>query len=802
MFEVGGILYDAFGVVGEEKGSYDACAATNLAVCTSTYESDHRQEQDRVAAIEASNRAKLETNKLLRIAALQQINASMSELERLVNTGTIILSDFQVNISQNCPKIERWVSGQLKASDAMNLFDQFTANTTNLMLSRAEQLERRRQYDEEYIRNKTLEMAVLKSEFKAAMENPDAAMNQVQNKMDEMRACFTDSGTYRNSTCTSPQGSITRNTQETLNRFQERFDEYQTEFLGYFNETRRSIDIVRRFLSFIDGVNTNLRSIGLPTISMSDPGPAEDQASPVFGSLAGVRIEGVDPNGTLAFLGIFETLLTQRRQGLGAEAVEAAQTSDELLDEFWSDYAPPNITTEAQIAAWEEEKQRQRELMDLLLDEYSTPDETKEDEFGEPVRVGTILPTSSDELINDTPLRAFDLFLYPSSIFQSFAVNINKLIDYLLLFDVIFRVIHTLFIIRKYWLLSSIGKPPGDARIHSVAGGKFGIHETFDQKIARWVTHPFVLVLVGFIFVGLIAVTFWLVYEPLYNQYVETCIGTSRLAFIAGTNTGNGTMIYRNGFSLASNFAFSEGDSIIQEKGSRLNARRDGDCRSESFESTRDFNNDAALNFAVLQDYLRSRSLNEELRTCLDVAAIDSAQGTDFVTETSSGVWEEDFEEMTSAIYNCSKIEPCEIKCAGPSNAVVTREVYTAACVAEWWIHGSLMGCVMVVVMFVLINIARIEFVNATVKAWWRYLAPSEFSYYGSCEEDGTLIYPESVTEDGMYFREAVKKAVELRIKSWERGAYVHLVYALALNAPWIYLLVVLSRDLTFTQSL
>ena len=802
MFEVADVVYNAFEAVAKEKDSYDSCAAMDLKVCTDTYEIDHAAEQTRVSDIEGDNRAKIDTNKGLRVAALQQINASMTILEGLVTTGALLLSDYQVNTSQNCPKLERWITGQLRASDAMNLFDQFTANTTTLIASRAEQLEARRRYDEEYIANKTIEMQKLKEEFKEAVQNPDAAMATVQRELDELKACFMESGTFGNATCSSPEGSVVRNTQDTLDRFQTKFDDYETAFTTYFNDVTVAIDVVRDFLGYIDQINTNLRNLGLGTIAMSDPGPSGTAAQPVFVSIGGVTITSVDPNGTLAFLGIVETALAQRRQGLNQGAGEAAATSDDLLDEFWQDYAPPNISTDESKAAWEEEKKRQRALLDTILDEFSTPDETKEDNFGEPVRVETLLPESPDELINDTPLRAFDLFLYPESIFQSFALNIQQFVDLLIMFDVVFRVVHTLFIIRKYWLLSTIGKPPGDARIHRVAGGKFGIHETFDQKVARLVTHPFVLVGVAFIFVGLIAATFWLVYEPLYNQYVDTCVKTSRLEFIAGTNEGNGTMLYRNGLSIASNFAFANGDNIIQEDGSKLNARRDSDCRRESFDTTRDYNNDAALNYAILQDYANSLSLNEELRTCLDIGAIDSAFSTAFVAETTSGVWELEFENMTSAIYNCSKISPCEIGCAGPSNDVVTRDVYTGACVAEWWIHGSLMGSVMTVVMFVLINIARIELVNATVKAWWRLLAPAEFSYYGSCERDGTLIYPESTSEEGMYLQEVVKKAVHLRIASWEKGAYIHMLYALTLNVPWIFLLVVLSRDLTFTQSL
>ena len=106
----------------------------------------------------------------------------------------------------------------------------------------------------------------------------------------------------------------------------------------------------------------------------------------------------------------------------------------------------------------------------------------------------------------------------------------------------------------------------------------------------------------------------------------------------------------------------------------------------------------------------------------------------------------------------------------------------------------------MTIFTFVLMQISRYEFVKAIVRVFWREIAPDEYSYYGSCSIKGELMYPEAVTVEGIYFRQAVKEAIILRIKSWERAAYVYLVYALCLNIPYIYFLYVLSRDLTFTQ--
>lgn len=73
-----------------------------------------------------------------------------------------------------------------------------------------------------------------------------------------------------------------------------------------------------------------------------------------------------------------------------------------------------------------------------------------------------------------------------------------------------------------------------------------------------------------------------------------------------------------------------------------------------------------------------------------------------------------------------------------------------------------------------------------------------KFSFLGSCDDKGVKIYPEAMEEEGKSFQELIQEAVDSAIKSWEKWGYIHAVYALLLNLPWIIGLALLSPNLVY----
>lgn len=321
--------------------------------------------------------------------------------------------------------------------------------------------------------------------------------------------------------------------------------------------------------------------------------------------------------------------------------------------------------------------------------------------------------------------------------------------------------------------------------------------------MARLLTHPFVIAIVVMTFLGLMTWAFWYAYSPFFYEYVDGCVRNTPADIELGLD--DGTMIYRNTFATAFQFAASDGDSIATKRVDELNLLRDFDCRVNVEDSEQVFENQLVDYSALVTDYLESKVFNQEIVDCLDVAQIDidfSAFGADLVAKTSNSIFTDPLIPLdVKAVYNCSATNTCSARCSDPSRAILQAQSHETACTMEWWLHGSILGWLMIIVTFVLINWFRLEFVAAVVRIWWRRLSPGKYSFLGSCTDKGEKIYPEIMEEEDKTFEETIKDAVASAIKSWERWGYVHAVYALLLNTPWIVGLAILSQDLVYPLS-
>ena len=323
---------------------------------------------------------------------------------------------------------------------------------------------------------------------------------------------------------------------------------------------------------------------------------------------------------------------------------------------------------------------------------------------------------------------------------------------------------------------------------------------TPDQRLARLLTHPFTVAIVVFTFLGLMTWAFWYAYSPFFYEYVDGCIRNTPADIELGLD--DGTMIYRNAFASAFQFAASDGDAIATKRVDELNLLRDLDCRVNFEESEEIFENQLIDYSALVTDYLESKTFNQEIIDCLNVSQIDIDFSAALVTKTSDPVYTDPLVPLdVAAVYNCSATNTCSARCTDPSRAVLQAQSHEVACTLEWWLHGSILGWLMIIITFVLINWFRLEFVAAVVRIWWRRLSPGKYSFLGSIDAKAEKIYPEIMEEEGKTFEATIKDAVKEAIKKWERWGYIHAVYALLLNVPWIVALAILSQDLVYPLS-
>lgn len=393
------------------------------------------------------------------------------------------------------------------------------------------------------------------------------------------------------------------------------------------------------------------------------------------------------------------------------------------------------------------------------------------------------------------PERTFDFFSYEDTIFADIEADFNLVIDLAIYADILYRVVKSLLLVNKYWNLSAIGKPPGDARVEEISGKNWGLKASPEQKLAAIVTHPLVLNIVSAVFISLLTAFFWFFYGGFYDEFTDGCVVHDHTEI---PTVSNGTMIFRNMYSLSFGFAVREGDTIQTSNVDRLNVEREVNCEQEFQISSEDFRNQVDLFVAILNDYLVTQAFREEVVTCLDLSGIDSSGGTSLEAIMNNEVFLQNLTVPEDAVYNCTSIPQCEVECNDPNDNLFGQEVHAAACSTELWIHATFLGVILIAFTFISLQIFRIEFLKAVVRLWWRNLNPYDFAFLGSCTRDGQHIDPEQVTQDGDTFQDTVADALHKAIRNWEKFGIVNLAYAFSLNIPWIAAAVILPAGLEY----
>lgn len=216
---------------------------------------------------------------------------------------------------------------------------------------------------------------------------------------------------------------------------------------------------------------------------------------------------------------------------------------------------------------------------------------------------------------------------------------------------------------------------------------------------------------------------FWYAYSPFFYRYVDGCIQNGPAEIELGLD--DGTMIYRNAFATAYQYAASDGDTISSRKVDEVNLIRDADCRVNLESSEEIFDNQLLDYSSIASDYLESVEFNQEIVECLNLSHIDLVYASTLVEKTSDEVYNDPLTPLNpAAVYDCSATAACEAQCPDPSRSSLQSQSHVTACTFEWWIHGSILGWLMIIITFIFLNWFRLEFVAAVVRIWWRRLSP------------------------------------------------------------------------------
>jgi hypothetical protein len=105
-------------------------------------------------------------------------------------------------------------------------------------------------------------------------------------------------------------------------------------------------------------------------------------------------------------------------------------------------------------------------------------------------------------------------------------------------------------------------------------------------------------------------------------------------------------------------------------------------------------------------------------------------------------------------------------------------------CRTEWFIHSLLLQSFLAAIIYVSINISRVQLVGAICRLSWKILVPHGLTFVGNCTVTG------KATAE---IKSKLKEAAYESIRSFRITAYLMIAVAVFIHLPYLLILTFLS---------
>jgi hypothetical protein len=337
----------------------------------------------------------------------------------------------------------------------------------------------------------------------------------------------------------------------------------------------------------------------------------------------------------------------------------------------------------------------------------------------------------------------------------------------------------------------------------------------------------------SFVFFATVFVIYFVaIYVPILSAYKGGCV----------LGATNGTFITRNIFAVSYNYASSDGSENLFDGLSDYNNRKASYCSRYSTTTRQRQNRDQILLESLRSSQRSARDSVYQTGKCLAQSAMDalfeqaccgdagydacSAYGTDDgwlnstlrcpVDSTTGAPFlppgttlsahgchaPESWADWTleNAVFTCGTLPDCSATCAGPSRELLTTVADQCGCTAEWMGHATFLKFAIGIVIYVLLNIGRVQITEALCKVFWRYLTPGIFTYRATCDHHGNVLAPrDTETFDSFTGPEgSIKTGLDETLKRFVTFAGLQIAIAALLQAVWIFFLVTATQNLAY----
>ena len=163
--------------------------------------------------------------------------------------------------------------------------------------------------------------------------------------------------------------------------------------------------------------------------------------------------------------------------------------------------------------------------------------------------------------------------------------------------------------------------------------------------------------------------------------------------------------------------------------------------------------------------------------------------------------------KLQNAIFDCRELPTCNITCSGPRKDKLRRVTKECSCIGQWLFHSYWLRAVLSVVIFAILNISRITFIDGLAKILWKSLHPGSFTVLATCDESGSIT-GQNEKQNGQQKHSNTKVAhtaltknivdqLEINSLKFRMGGLILVIGSLLLNILWLTILLKLRGDLS-----
>jgi len=132
--------------------------------------------------------------------------------------------------------------------------------------------------------------------------------------------------------------------------------------------------------------------------------------------------------------------------------------------------------------------------------------------------------------------------------------------------------------------------------------------------------------------------------------------------------------------------------------------------------------------------------------------------------------------DLEDAVFQCTALPTCEVQCDGTDKRALRQYSIVSGCTMEYFMHAGGLAATFSVIIYVVLNISRILFINGVNRITWKELYTGHFSYIAACDMEGHTQYKKTDLRKRLH--------TTLRWFKW-KGVFM-VVLAALINIPWM----------------